>query len=137
VGASQKDKKIIFLSKWDSLSLPSKTNNYENLINTRGIRKILLQLTFAESHYKAARKKLDSPCFEDVLLQILKDGKPLKIVDHGCDGEYNRTITLKDVHEKVQTTDAKWLLQMEHEEDDAVTADCILQTVFFGEIVFG
>ena len=96
-----------------------------------------LELTFKDTHYKAARKKLDSPCYEDVLLQILKDGKPLKMIDHECDGEYTREITLKDVHEKVQTTDATWLLQMEHGEDDATTADCILQTVFFGEIVFG
>jgi len=96
-----------------------------------------LELTFKDSHYKAARKKLGSPCYEDVLLQILKDGKPLKMIDHECDGEYTREITLKDVHEKVQTTDASWLLQMENGEDDATTADCILQTVFFGEIIFG
>jgi hypothetical protein len=76
-------------------------------------------------------------CFDDELMQILRDGKSLNMIDHECDGEYTRKITLKDVHEKVQTTDAKWLLQMEHEEDDATTADCILQTVFFGEIVFG
>ena len=116
----------------------SETFFYNSLCNGLGyLGGYGLELTFADSHYKAARKKLDSPCFEDVLMQILKDGKSLKIVDHECDGEYNRTITLKDVHEKVQTTDAKWLLQMEHEEDDATTADCILQTVFFGEIVFG
>lgn len=103
-----------------------------------------LELTFKDKDYKAARKKLqsarnemDSLCFEDVLMQILKDGKSLKMIDHECDGEYTREITLKDVHEKVQTTDAKWLLQMEHGEDDATTADCILQTVFFDEIVFG
>jgi hypothetical protein len=111
---------------------------YNSLCNGLGyVSGYDIELTFAESHYKAARKKLDGPCFEDVLMQILRDGKPLKIVDHGCDGEYNRTITLKDVHEKVQTTDASWLLQMENEEDDATTADCILQTVFFGEIIFG
>jgi hypothetical protein len=96
-----------------------------------------IEVTYAEKDYKAARKKLDGPCYEDVLLQILKDGKSLKVIDHECDGEYNRKITLKDVHEKVQTTDATWLLQMENEEDDATTADCILQTVFFGEIIFG
>jgi hypothetical protein len=44
---------------------------------------------------------------------------------------------MKDIHEKVQNTEAKWLLQMENGEDDATTADCILQTVFFGEIIFG
>ena len=96
-----------------------------------------LELTYSENHYAEARKKLDSPCFEDVLMQILKDGNPLKVKDHECEGEYDRSIELKDIHEKVQTTEAKWLLQMEHGEDDATTADCILQTVFFGEIIFG
>ena len=111
---------------------------YNSLCNGLGyIQGYDLELSFNEKDYKAARKKLNSPCFEDVLMQVLRDGKSLKMIDHGCDGEYTKEITLKDVHEKVQTTDAKWLLQMEHEEDDAVTADCILQTVFFGEIIFG
>jgi len=111
---------------------------YNSLCNGLGyIQGYGLELSVNEKDYKAARKKLDSPCFEDVLMQVLRDGKPLKMIDHGCDGEYTKEITLKDVHEKVQTTEAKWLLQMEHEEDDAVTADCILQTVFFGEIIFG
>jgi hypothetical protein len=116
----------------------SETFFYNSLCNGLGyIQGYGLELSVNEKDYKAARKKLDSPCFEDVLMQVLRDGKPLKMIDHGCDGEYTKEITLKDVHEKVQTTDAKWLLQMEHEEDDATTADCILQTVFFGEIIFG
>jgi len=111
---------------------------YNSLCNGLGyIQGYGLELSVNEKDYKAARKKLDSPCFEDVLMQVLRDGKSLKMIDHECDGEYTKKITLKDVHEKVQTTEAKWLLQMEHEEDDAVTADCILQTVFFGEIIFG
>jgi hypothetical protein len=96
-----------------------------------------LELTYNKKDYDAARKKLDSPCYEDVLLQILKDGKHLMVKDHECEGEYDRSIGMKDIHEKVQTTDASWLLQMENGEDDATTADCILQTVFFGEIIFG
>jgi hypothetical protein len=111
---------------------------YNSLCNGLGyVEGYGLQLDFKKKDYLAARKKLDSPCFEDVLMQILRDGKSLKMIDHECDGEYTKEITLKDVHEKVQTTNAKWLLQMEHKEDDAVTADCILQTVFFGEIIFG
>jgi hypothetical protein len=39
--------------------------------------------------------------------------------------------------DKVSETDAEWLLQMKNEEDDAITADCILQTVIFGEVVYG
>lgn len=119
-------------------SAESETFFYNSLCNGLSyIREYGLELSVDEKNYKAARKKLSSPCFEDVLMQVLKDGKSLKMIDHECDGEYNREITLKDVHEKVKTTDAKWLLQMEHGEDDATTADCIIQTVFFGEIIFG
>jgi len=111
---------------------------YNSLCNGLGyFESYGLELMWDKKDYDKARKKLKSPCFEDVLLQILKDGKTLSVKDHECDGEYDRVIDLKDVHEKVQTTDSRWLLQMEHEEDDATTADCILQTVFFGEIVFG
>ena len=102
-----------------------------------------LELSFDKQDYKTAKGNClkqnpdSSVCYEDVLLQILRDGKTLKVIDHECEGEYNREITLADVHERVQKTDRKWILQMVDEEDDAETADCIIQTVFFEEIVFG
>lgn len=76
-------------------------------------------------------------CYEDVLMQILKDGNTLTMVDIEGDGEYTRSITLQDVHNKVQNTQFGHLMSMINECDDAITADVILQTVFFDEIVFG
>ena len=46
-------------------------------------------------------------------------------------------ITINDVHAKVQTTDSRHLLDMINEQDDAITADVILQTVIYGEVIFG
>lgn len=96
-----------------------------------------LELNYNEQEYDEACKKLDSPCFEDVLMQILKDGKSLTLVDLECDGAYTSTITLKDVHERVQDTDVRHLMDAINEEDDAETADVILQQVFFKETIFG
>lgn len=102
-----------------------------------------LELEVNPAEYKAAKTRLKeydpevSPCFEDVLMRILKDGGSITLNDIECDGEYTRSITLKDVHEKVANTPADHLMDMINEQDDACTADVVLQTVFFDEIVFG
>ena len=46
-------------------------------------------------------------------------------------------ITINDVYERVQNTPFGHLLNMIEEDDDAETADVILQTVFYNEVVFG
>ena len=96
-----------------------------------------IELDFKKSDYEKAKSKLESPCYEDVLMQILRDGGELKIVDYEYDGEYNKSITLKDVHDKVQETPIEHLMDAINENDDACTADVILQTVFYGELIFG
>lgn len=100
-----------------------------------------LELDFVEADYKAAATKLKdagtSPCFEDVLMQVLKDGGSLNLIDLGCDGEYSRAITLADVHERVCKTQVDHLMDMINGQDDACTADVVLQTVFLEDVVFG
>ena len=53
------------------------------------------------------------------------------------DGEYTRSVSMQQVHERVQRTPARFLLDMVEERDDAETADVIIQTVFFEDIIFG
>jgi hypothetical protein len=96
-----------------------------------------LELTYKESDYDAAKLKVENPCYEDVLMQILRDGGKLKLVDHECDGEFTKSITLADVHDRVQKTDHRHLLDMINEQDDAVTGDVIIQQVFYDEVIFG
>ena len=95
-----------------------------------------IDVNYDATAYKVARAKLDSPCFEDVLLQLLKDGGTLTIVDNEG-GMDEVEITINDVHERVQNTPFGHLLNMIEEDDDAETADVILQTVFYNEVVFG
>lgn len=90
----------------------------------------------ADQYYKA-REKLKSPCFEDVLMQLLRDGGQLIFKDVENEGEMTRTVTLNDIHERVQNAPIKTLIEMADQEDDADTADIILQTVLFNEILLG
>lgn len=96
-----------------------------------------LSLDVKPEDYKKAKEQLDSPCFEDVLMQVLKDGNKITFVDEECDGEYTKSITLSDVHERVAKTPTNHLMDMINENDDAITADCILQSVIYEEVIFG
>jgi hypothetical protein len=91
--------------------------------------------------YKKAKAKLEkeynSTCYEDVLLQVLKDGGTLTMVDEENDGEYTRTISIKDVHDRVAMTPLSHLMDMINEQDDATTGEVILQSVFYEEVIFG
>ena len=104
-----------------------------------------ISLDYSDEDYADAKKKLGVerpdffPCFEDVLMEMLRMGYSLIMVDDEGDGdeENNSTITLKDVHEKVSKAPVRHLMDMINENDDAETADVIIQQVFFNEIVFG
>ncbi len=76
-------------------------------------------------------------CREDILMQILRGGGKLTFVDEECDGEYTKSISLIDVHERVGLTDSEHLLDMKDKNDDVITADCILQSVIYKEVIFG
>lgn len=99
-------------------------------------------LDYSAKDYTAARnnfKKLNpgkSPCLEDVWMQILRDGKPLKYIDHE-DKDMNTTITLKMIHTRVAKTPLNHLQDSINEQDDATTAHVILQTVIFGKVIYG
>lgn len=108
-----------------------------NAVGTNYMDGYGLEMSFFNRDYLAAKEKLQSPCYEDVLMQILRDGKKLTFVDNESEGDMTRSITLADVHERVQLTPFQHLKDMIEENDDATTADVILQTVFFQEVVFG
>ena len=96
-----------------------------------------LELDYENQDYNAAKNKLTNPCYEDVLMQMLRDGNKLTLIDHEGEGDMTRSITIEDVHEQVQNTPLHHLTNMIEENDDAETADVILQTVFYKEIIFG
>ena len=115
----------------------SETHFHNALCNGLGqVRAYGLELEYDSEHYKEARTKLDNPCFEDVLMQILKDGHSLTLMDEEGDEE-DAIVTLKEVHERVSKTPIRHLVDAIEENDDAETADVILQTVFLNDVVYG
>jgi len=95
-----------------------------------------LDLDYKKEDYKKAKDKLTSPCYEDVLLQILLNGNSLTIVDEEDEDNIN-TITIQDVYDRISSTPLDHLSDMINGDDDATTADVILQTIFFNEIIYG
>lgn len=95
-----------------------------------------LELFYKKNDYQSAKLKLENPCYEDVLMQILKDGNKLTLIDLE-DGYYTKSISIDDVHSRVQKTPIRFLMDMINQNDDAETADVIIQSVFFEDIIFG
>ena len=100
-----------------------------------------LEFNYDPDQYKLSRSRFqeqnpnESICSELIWMQMLKDGYTLTVVDSDSETEY--PITLTEVHERVQLTPVNHLMDMVNEHDDAITADVILQTVFFKEVIFG
>jgi hypothetical protein len=102
-----------------------------------------LDLECDDAAYKTAKQSLKdkSPdttlCYEDIYMEVLRQGGSLVMNDVENDGDYTRSITLNEIHERVQKTMTRHLMDAINETDDAETADVILQTVFFEDIIFG
>ena len=117
---------------------------YNSLCNALGyVESYGIELIYIKEEFIAAKIKLqiDKPgeaiCYEDVLMEILRQGGTLKMVDNEDEDELLSSITLAEVHTRVSNTPIKHLMDAINENDDADTADVIIQTVFFNEIVYG
>lgn len=95
-----------------------------------------LELIYNDEDYKKAKSVLSAPCYEDVLMQILRDGKQLMIRDYEG-GEDDAYITMEQMYQNIDKVYPNRLMEMHNEEDDAETADVIIQTVFLGEVIYG
>ena len=100
-----------------------------------------LEMDWDEYEYRDARIKLAKAqpnvqqCFEDILMEMLRSGNTLWIVDQNDDERH--PITLELVHERVQLTPTRHLMDAMNESGDATTADCILQSVIYKDVIFG
>jgi hypothetical protein len=120
----------------------SEAHFYNAICNGLGeLRYYDLELDYDAKEYKAAKQQLsdkqpdNQACWEDVLMEMLRSGNTLWVVDSN-DSE-RHPITLDLVHERVQQTPTRHLMNAINENDDATTADCIIQTVIYGEVIYG
>jgi hypothetical protein len=101
-----------------------------------------LELVYSDKHYEEAKSiiKKDKPnemiCYEDVLMKILKMGYQLTLKDNEG-GEDDVVFKIIDVYTGMKRVPHKQIIQMVDEEDDAYTADIILQYVILGDHVYG
>lgn len=124
----------------------SEKHFHNALCNGSQIRYYGLTLDYNEKDYKLAKKSLEGKkksggftetiCCEDVWMEILRIGGKLTLVDEE-NGMGDKSILLKDVHSRVAKTPIRHLMDAVNEQDDADTADCIIQTVFYKEVIFG
>ncbi len=100
-----------------------------------------LEIDWDEYEYKDARIKLkaltpdESICLEDILMQMLRSGNTIWVVDINDDERH--PITLQLIHDRVANTPNRHLMDAINERGDATTADCILQTVIYDEVIYG
>jgi hypothetical protein len=113
---------------------------HNSLCNGHQIAYYGLKLDYSEEEYEKAKQRLinrdESRCLEDVWMEMLRGGATLTLVDNES-GEEPSTITLADVHERVQESPVRHLLDAINERDDGDTADVILQSVFYQDVIFG
>ena len=102
-----------------------------------------LKLLFNDEQYDKAKQTLKTVtpaegtiCYEDVLMEVLRQGGSLTLRDlEGA--EPDATITLDEVHNRMSLVPANNLIAVLEESGDAYDADIVLQTVFIKEVFYG
>jgi hypothetical protein len=121
---------------------PEESENifYNSLCNGHGLAYSGLSIETSEIEYDKAKLRLvgsnQTICLEDVWMEILRGGGKLTLVDNE-NGEDPASITMPLVHERVQTAPVNHLLDAINEQDDGITAEVILQQVFYQDVIFG
>ncbi len=88
-----------------------------------------------EQARKNLKEKGVNICVEDLMIEVIKLGGNLQVKDYNDDEIHH--LNLESIKENFDKIEAKHILDMNNEHDDAITADCILQTLIYGDVIFG
>jgi len=99
-----------------------------------------IELLVNDDEYKKARKTAKDeeggrPSYEDVLMEMLRNGSTL-LAEDSYMGE-THTLTLEKMYQQMNEVPVNRLMEMVNQRDDADTADIILQVCFIGEHTYG
>jgi len=99
-----------------------------------------IELKYDEKEYKKATKTAKAEdggkvCYEDVFMEMLKNGNTLLAEDLNTNETY--ILTLESMYFQMNEVPVKTLMEMINERDDADTGDIILQVCFIGEHTYG
>lgn len=90
---------------------------------------------YSKLEYQQAKEKLNAPFYEDVLVQILEDGGSINFIDY--ESMSISTIHLEDVVNNMPKVPLNTLLEVLNDMGDAISYDVILQTIIYGEVIYG
>lgn len=112
-----------------------KLSNLLSAVNEGGIA-YWASWSYDRSKYNEAKSKLNNPCYEEVLAQMIIDGSPLIINDFEEDKQYE--LTAENLRKGIQM----WWLNFKTTEEsycdvDAIGADIIIQFSLFEDIIYG
>lgn len=109
-----------------------------SLSNTYLFNGNLLSLKYSDKIYNKYSKQLgnDDVCYEDVLIAIIKAGEVIKIYDEEGE-EYVGELSLNKIEANWDSIRSEDILDIIKENDDADTADNILQCLTLGSIIYG
>lgn len=99
-----------------------------------------LALQFNDNEYETAKTQLEeNQCYEDVLLQMLKNGNILKIVDVEGNGEYTKKIEYITDFTIIEGKERflHFFSEIMNEQDDAWDNFNAMQYILYGDLIFG
>lgn len=101
------------------------------------------EIYFSDEAYATAKRKLldagikeNDLCYEDVLLQMLKNGDQISFYDEEDDEEYFLSwgVFMNGIE---MYMNSKYCESLDIDEWDDTDYDAVIQYAFFGELVFG
>jgi hypothetical protein len=100
-----------------------------------------IELDYCSLEYNKAKSNLKSKtdsivCYEDIIMHMLKKGKTFVAKDVE-EIEDSTEFTLKSMHSNFNLIPFRFLSDMIQEQDDADTADVILQYLILGDHIYG
>lgn len=102
-----------------------------------------IDIGYDKADYKKAKEQLvtenkETVCFEDVIMRVLQNGGGLKFSDIEGEGENDAILFLnEETYSRFKLIPIERLLKVINEEYDAEDADVVIQTLVYGEILFG
>ena len=123
-----------------------------NAVGTGYIDGYGIVIDYDEAAYDKAKKKLKefptllmdhsvlvedlTICFEDILLQMLRDGEELKMLDEEEGNEQIGKMTLRSAMSSINSVPGRTISKFLSEQDDAEDGDVLLQYLFLGKLVY-
>lgn len=85
--------------------------------------------------YQKSKAKLNNPSYEEILMQLLKDGNAIIYKDDE-DDSLNTIITLQSIYDAFEKIPISIIITLDEEFYDYNDAHSFMQYILFGEIIY-